>query len=228
MAVLWSGETIIGIFKERPNRFQAIVEIEGVLETVHVPNTGRMSGLLAPGTEVLLVRSNNSKRKHRFSLTLIRKQGQWVCVYSALANRVFEDGVQLGKVRGIDGTLQREVKIGESRIDFTFEGEFSTFIEVKCVTYEEDGVAMFPDAPTLRGRKHIGELIRATEEGKRGMVVFIIFMKGVTYFTPLEAVDPLFAEALKKAKQAGIELRAYDCTVNQEGIELNQAIPIRL
>lgn len=228
MAVSLPGEVVKGIFLERSNRFQAVVEIYGVREIVHVPNTGRMSGLLAPGIEVALVRSDNPKRKHPYSLTLVKKKEHWVCVYSALANRVFEDGIQTGKVRGIQGKVRREVKFGSSRIDFYVEGDPPTLIEVKCVTYEEDGIAMFPDAPTLRGQKHVGELIQATEEGMGGMIALVVFMDYVTHFTPYEAIDPVLGEQLRKAASAGIDLRAYVCSVNVNGIQLEREIPVLL
>ncbi|SDX48051.1 sugar fermentation stimulation protein A [Marininema mesophilum] len=228
MAVSLPGEVVQGIFLERPNRFQAVVEIQGIREIVHVPNTGRMSGLLAPGIEVALVRSDNPKRKHPYSLTLVKKKGTWVCVYSALANRVFEDGIQGGRVRGIQGEVRREVKFGASRMDFYMEGEPPTLIEVKCVTYEENGVAMFPDAPTQRGQKHVGELIQAVEEGMGGMIAFVAFMDYVNHFTPYDRIDPVLGEQLRKADSVGIDLRAYVCSINFDGIKLEQEIPVLL
>ncbi|MFC4076061.1 DNA/RNA nuclease SfsA [Salinithrix halophila] len=226
MAVPIPGEKVKGIFLHRPNRFQAVVEIDGRREVVHVPNTGRMNEMLHPGTEVVLSRSDNPKRKHPFSLTFVNKNNHWICIHSALANRVFEEAVLNGRVDWVSGKMRREVPYGASRMDFQVEGDPATLIEVKCVTYEEDGIAKFPDAPTLRGQKHIGELIRAAEEGYRGAVVLVVFMDFVTSFTPHDGIDPLLGAKLREAASKGIPVRAYTCSIRFDAIRLAREIPV--
>ncbi|PTX59109.1 sugar fermentation stimulation protein A [Melghirimyces profundicolus] len=228
MTVSMRGTPVSGIFLERPNRFQAVVELEGEREIVHVPNTGRMDEMLFPGTPVLLEKSENPKRKHPYSLKFVNKNGHWICIHSALANRVFEDAVRSGEIDWAEGELKREVTFGGSRVDFRVEGKPPTLVEVKCVTYEEDGVAMFPDAPTVRGQKHVDELIRAVEEGYRAAIVFVAFMDFVHRFTPHDKIDPVLGEKLRFARDRGVLLKAYACRLGWEEIRLDRELPIHL
>lgn len=229
MGVPIIGRKVKGIFIERPNRFEAIVELEGKKERVHVPNTGRMHEMLHPGTPVMVTESDNPKRKTRYSLQFVEKRGHWICVHSALANRVWEEAARSGGFDWVQGEIKREVSYGNSRMDFHISGEPPTLVEVKCATYEEDGVAMFPDAPTVRGQRHVKELIQAVEEGAyRGAIVFMVFMDFVTHFTPHTRIDPVLAEGLKKAEGAGIDIRAYTCKIDWDEIELDREIPVIL
>jgi sugar fermentation stimulation protein A len=226
MAVIIPGEKVEAVFIERPNRFQAVVRMDGEQEMVHVPNTGRMDEMLHPGVPVILERSDNPRRKHRYGLRFVRKNGHWICIHSALANAVFRDGVESGRIDGVRGPLQGEVKLGESRVDFCMNSDPRTWVEVKCVTYEENGVAMFPDAPTVRGQKHVDELIRAVETGDRAMIVFLAFMDFVHRFTPHAAIDPILAEKLRKARDSGIAIRAYRCIVDIHQLAVADEIPV--
>ncbi|WP_169713715.1 DNA/RNA nuclease SfsA [Paludifilum halophilum] len=223
-----AGKKVQGIFIDRPNRFEAIVEIDGQREVVHVPNTGRMHEMLLPGTEVVVEQSDNPRRKTQYSLKFVRKKGHWICIHSALANRVFEEAVQSGVLDGVKGELSREVAYGGSRMDFRIEGNPPTLVEVKCVTYEKEGLAMFPDAPTVRGQRHVDELIRAVEAGYRGMIVFVAFMDFVTRFTPHCGIDPILGAKLKEAAEKGITLRAFTCSIDFDEIALDREIPVCL
>ncbi|GGE07008.1 sugar fermentation stimulation protein [Marinithermofilum abyssi] len=228
MAVHIEGETVHAIFLERPNRFEAIVQIGEKMERVHVPNTGRMQEMLHPGVPVVLEKSDNPRRKNRFSLKWVNKNGHWICIHSAWANRVFEDAVERGWIDWVKGPLRREVKVGESRVDFLAETEPPLLIEVKCVTYEENGRAMFPDAPTLRGQKHLDELIRATQSGYRAAVALMIFMDFPTSFTPHDGIDPVWGEKLREAKKAGVGIRAYTCRIGLDTIQVKEEVPVVL
>ncbi|PTM57709.1 DNA/RNA nuclease SfsA [Desmospora activa] len=228
MAVIIPGEKVEAIFIDRPNRFQAVVEIDGERETVHVPNTGRMDEMLFPGTPVVLERSDNPKRKHRYGLRFVNKNGHWICIYSALANRVFRDGVESGQIKWVQGSLRGEVKYGESRMDFRVDGDPPTWVEVKCVTFEENGVAMFPDAPTTRGQKHVNELMHVVQSGDRGAIVFVAFMDFVHRFTPHTAIDPALARKLRQARDQGIRIDAYRCSIDFDAIEIVDEIPVDL
>ncbi|TDT61987.1 DNA/RNA nuclease SfsA [Fonticella tunisiensis] len=226
MSVKIEGEKIKGIFLERINRFEALVLVDGEAQRVHVPNTGRMKELLHKGVEVTLVKSNKPDRKTKYSMMFVNKNGHLICINSPLANRVFEDGIRSGKINWLKGDIKREVSFRDSRIDFFIDGEYKTFVEVKCGTYEENGTTMFPDAPTERGRKHIGELIKAVEDGYRAAVVIVAFMDYVKEFTPNYKIDREFGEKLKEAYDGGIDVRAYKCSISEDEIYILEEIKV--
>lgn len=220
------GEWKAGLFLERLNRFEALVKtIEGI-ELVHVPNTGRMTELLFPNTEVILLKSNNPKRKTGYSLFYVKKGDHLICINSILANSVFEDGINTSKIDWATGNIKREVIYHNSRIDFFIDGSEKTFVEVKCGTYEEDSIVMFPDAPTERGTKHIEELLKALKEGYRAAIVLIAFMDYATCFTPNYKIDPKFGKALKKASQEGLIVKAYSCNIEVGEISIKKELSI--
>jgi sugar fermentation stimulation protein A len=220
------GEWKPGIFLYRPNRFEALVNIDCGIELVHVPNTGRMSELLHEGTEVILLKSNNPNRKTRYTLFFVKKEGHLICINSVLANDIFEDAIKSSSIKWVTGNINREVVYHNSRIDFFIDGNEKTFIEIKCGTYEEKGVVMFPDAPTERGRKHIDELISAMNEGYRAAIVIIAFMDYVKEFTPNYKIDRLFGEKLKTAFDSGIVVKAYNCHIGLEDISIKDELKI--
>lgn len=226
MAVKIEGDKVRGIFIERPNRFEAIVNIDGNIERVHVPNTGRMSEMLFPGTEVILIKSNNPNRKTKYSLMFVYKDDHLICINSALANKVFEDALITGKIKWLDGKIRREVTYNNSRIDFFIDGEEKTFLEVKCATYEENKITMFPDAPTDRGRRHIEELIKAKKEGYGAAIVIIAFMDYVEEFTPNYKIDKAFGEKLKEAYDNEVTVKAYKCFISTDEIYINEEIKL--
>lgn len=216
-----------GIFLSRLNRFEALVKIEDKIELVHVPNTGRMSELLLDETVVILKKSNNTSRKTKFTLFFVLKGDHLICVNSVLANDVFEDAIKFGKIDWLKGTVKREVVYGNSRIDFFVDGEEKTFIEVKCGTYEENGIVMFPDAPTDRGRKHIDELMAAIDEGYRAAVVIIAFMDYTDHFMPNYKIDMKFGEKLKEAFNKGLIVKAYNCKIGLDEISVKEEMKIK-
>jgi sugar fermentation stimulation protein A len=224
MSVKIPGEKVKGIFIKRPNRFEAIVNINGEIEIAHVPNTGRMDEMLHEGVEVILIKSNNPNRKTKYSMMFINKNGNLVCINSALANKVFEDGIKSGKIDWVSGEVKREVTYSNSRFDFFIDGEKKTFVEVKCGTYEENGILMFPDAPTERGRRHLDELVKAKSEGFNAAVVIIGFMDYVREFTPNYKIDRAFGEKLREAYDKGIILKAYNCSIGLDEIYLKNNI----
>lgn len=181
------GKMIQGILDRKVNRFIAEVFINGVKEQVHIKNTGRLKELLLPGAEVLLELSNNPNRKTRFSLIAVFKNGNLVNIDSQAPNAVVFEAIKLGKLGEFGSVLKvkREVTYGDSRFDLYFEKEDEKgFIEVKGVTLENDGVAMFPDAPTARGTKHVLELVKAVEEGYTCAILFVVQLKGCRIFAP--------------------------------------------
>lgn len=218
-----------GIFLKRPNRFVAHVQVDGQKQICHVKNTGRLGELLIPGVKVLLEPAANPQRKTKYSLICVRKEEQWVNIDSQVPNKVAEEWIADGGLLEDVTLIQREKKYGNSRFDLYVETkEKKWFVEVKGVTLNMDGIAMFPDAPTERGKKHVEELVQCLKEGYGGAILFVIQMKGVTAFKPFEKRQPEFAEALRKADQAGVQIYAVDCLVDGESIQADQMIPVLL
>lgn len=224
MTVKIVGEKVNGIFINRINRFEAIVRVDGELELAHVANTGRMQEMLSEGVEVVLIKSTNPNRKTKYSMMFVKKNNNLICIKSALANDVFEDGIKTGKITWLNGKIRREVTYLNSRFDFLIEGQKRTFVEVKCGTYEEDGILKFPDAPTDRGRRHIDELIKAKNDGYDAAVVIIGFMDYVKEFTPNYKIDNRFGEKLKAAYESGVKFHVYNCFISEDELEIKEEI----
>ena len=206
-----------GIFLERPNRFIAMVEIDGEVQRVHVKNTGRCRELLIPGCRVYLEKSDVPGRKTAYDLVAVEKAAaegtRLINMDSMAPNRAAGEWLAAG-VLGDLQNLRAEVRAGESRFDFAAEENGRrVYIEVKGCTLEENGVARFPDAPTERGLKHVRELARLAKEGCRCIVLIVIQMKGVHLFRPNWATHPEFGHALLAARDAGVEIVAVDCNV---------------
>ena len=219
--------TVKGIFKNRPNRFIANVIINGKEETVHVKNTGRCKELLIEGVTVILEKSNNTNRKTKYSLISVYKDEKLINMDSQSPNSVFAEALIDGKIEQIGSVdfLKREVKYNNSRFDIYYEkNNKKGFIEVKGVTLEENGVVMFPDAPTERGTKHILELIEAKKEGYDVGIAFVVQMKDVKYFTPNKERDKKFYDALYKAYKEGVNIYVYDCIVTENSITLDKKV----
>ena len=219
----------VGRFIERPNRFIAYIDIDGAKETVHVKNTGRCAELLKPGATVYVQKSDNPERKTQWDLIGVEKGNRLVNMDSQIPNAVVKEWLEEGNLFNLPLKIQPETTYSKSRFDLYVEaGNRKVFIEVKGVTLEENGVARFPDAPTERGVKHVEELIKALKDGYESYIIFVIQMNGVRYFTPNIDTHPEFAEALRKAKKAGVKILAYDCDVKEDEIRLNSSIPVVL
>lgn len=221
--------TVRGIFRDRPNRFIAHVETGGILETVHVKNTGRCRELLIPGAEVILETSDNPARRTKYDLICVNKSGRWINMDSQVPNQVAADWILNGRLFPEKISLKREKTYGNSRFDIYVESEYrKAFIEVKGVTLEEAGIVRFPDAPTARGVKHLEELIRAHEDGYEVYLFLVIQMKAVKYFEPNWKTHPEFGNTLKRAADAGVKILAYDCVVTEDSIEICDPVPVNL
>ena len=219
-------------FIERPNRFIARVRIDGRMEEVHVKNTGRCRELLAKGCTVYLEKSDNPARRTEYDLVAVEKvrsgkDNLLVNMDSQIPNAAVEEWLRRGELFSADAVIKREYTYGASRFDFCIEdnGRIS-FLEVKGVTLEYDGVAFFPDAPTERGLKHINELIKAHREGFGAYVLFVIQMKDIYEFRPNDVTHKAFGDALRRAQLEGVELLAYDCIVTPESIAIDK--PVRI
>lgn len=221
-----------GIFLKRPNRFIAEVLIDGKEETVHVKNTGRCRELLLPGVKVLLEDCrNNPNRKTKYSLIAVWKEDILVNMDSQVPNAVVYNALLENRIpdMGKINKLKREVSFENSRFDLYFETDGKKgFIEVKGVTLEDHHIAKFPDAPTLRGTKHVLEMIKAVDEGYMGILFFLIQMKGPEEFRLNWEMDPTFSEAVRFASENGVKVLAYDSVVSDDSIEIGKPININL
>ena len=226
------GQRVVdGIFLERPNRYLARVEVAGREVLAHVPDPGRLPGLMVPGRRARLIYNPGPKRKTDYTLALIRHGSIWVSVYPVFANKLVGEALAEKKLSFLSGyeNFSAEVKAGESRIDFKLEYPgHSALVEVKSVSHVENSVGKFPDAPTERGRKHLRELIALKKAGSRAIVLFISQRIDTKSVTSNDAIDPEFGEWLRKARQAGVELYACNCKVTASAISINREVAVVL
>ena len=226
------------VFLARPNRFAARVELDGREETVHVKNTGRCRELLLPGCTVYLEGSANPLRKTKYDLVAVEKvrPGQpplLVNMDAQAPNRVFGEWMAAGRGTALGlprpALLRPETTWGNSRFDFYWESsEGKGFVEVKGCTLEDNGLALFPDAPTLRGVKHLRELIACRRAGYEAAVCFVVQMAGMTAFSPNDGTHPEFGAALREAYRAGVLVLAVECAVTPDSLVMAGPVPVKL
>jgi len=223
---------IIGDFVKRPNRFLAQVNVDGNDVMAHVPNTSRLSELTIPGTKVAVSFHDDEKRKTKYSLRMMEKNGAWFSIDSQLPNDLVEEALRNNIVKTAENAnrIEREKTFGNSRFDFRLEdknGE-TLYIEVKGVTLEVDSEGHFPGAPTTRGVKHLNELAAAVSNGHRGVVIFVLQFNGATAMRPNWELDPLFSQTLLEVSNKGVEVLAYACDVTLEEITVVRQVPVIL
>ncbi len=220
---------VTGTFISRPNRFIAMVDISGTIERCHVKNTGRCRELLVPGAEVYLSVPDNQGRSTKYDLIAVKKGDRLINMDSQIPNAAAAEGLRRIPMFSGVSRIRREYTYGDSRIDiYAEDGENRYLVEVKGVTLEDNGVVRFPDAPTERGVKHIRELIGSMGDGYVPCLLFVIQMDDVLYFEPNRATDPEFADALKEASDAGVNILAYTCTVTPDSMVLKDPVEVRL
>lgn len=219
---------VSGVFRSRPNRFIAHVEIGGEMQVVHVKNTGRCRELLVPGCRVWCQRADNPARKTQYDLIAVEKGTRLINMDSQAPNRAAGEWLASGGLGEIDN-LRPETTHGDSRFDFSFTRAGNPcFLEVKGVTLEADGVCAFPDAPTQRGAKHLRGLAEAARQGHGAYVLFVIQMEDVKYLHPNDRTDPAFGTALREAAQHGVQVLAVQCRVTPESMEITEFVPVEL
>ncbi|MCQ2406536.1 MAG: DNA/RNA nuclease SfsA, partial [Oscillospiraceae bacterium] len=209
---------------------------EGREETVHVKNTGRCKELLTPGARVFLddFTFKPGKRKLLYDLIAVYKGDLLINMDSYAPNRAAGEALADGRIvlPGMNGRLfiRPETKYGDSRFDFFVRDEDGKegFVEVKGVTLENDGVVSFPDAPTERGVKHLGELIKAHSEGYACYILFVIQMKGMKYFRPNDETHRAFGDALRNAAGRGVMVLAYECEIARDSMDITTPLEVRL
>ena len=217
-----------GIFRNRPNRFIAHVEIDGKEQVVHVKNTGRCRELLVPGAMVWCQRSDNPARKTQYDLITVRKGQRLINMDSQAPNAAAREWLESGGLGNIDN-LRQETVYRDSRFDFSFTREGRTcFLEVKGVTLEENGVCAFPDAPTQRGAKHLRGLAEAARQGYGAYVLFVIQMADVKYLHPNDRTDPDFGAALREAAAQGVKVLAVRCQISEDEMYISGSVPVHL
>lgn len=217
-----------GVFHNRPNRFIAHIEIAGKEEICHVKNTGRCRELLPKGASVWCEKSDNPTRKTAYDLIAVQKGTQLINMDSQAPNAAAKEWLEHGGLGKIDN-LRPESRQGASRFDLSFTKDgVPCFLEVKGVTLETDGVCAFPDAPTIRGTKHLQELTQLAREGYGAYILFVIQMTDVKYLHPNDTTDPEFGKALREAAAAGVNVLAMDCAVTPESMALKSPVAIQL
>lgn len=220
-------------FIRRPNRFQAYVYLNDEELMVHVPNTGRCKEILTVGSTVLLREESNPLRKTPYDLIAGYKGDKLISIDSHIPNRVVEEALREKKVEKLItyDIIQREKTFGSSRFDFKLTNTLENqeyYLEVKGVTLEKEGIAMFPDAPTERGARHLRELVDVVKAGMGAGVLFLIQIEGIESFRPHDEMDKAFGEALRYAHSNGVEVYAYNCIVTENTITLNNRVQVIL
>ena len=217
------------VFLRRNNRFTAEVTLRGRMETVHVKNTGRLRELLLPGARAFLQRAENPARRTAWDLIAVAAGETVVNVDSQLPNALAEEWVRGGGLFPAPSLVRREVTRGDSRFDLYAEhGGRRAFIEVKGVTLVRGGRALFPDAPTERGVKHLRGLNRCAAEGDEAWVLFVIQRADAVAFAPNAETDPAFAEALRAAVAGGVRAVALTCAVTPDSVSIAGEVPVEL
>lgn len=219
---------------KRYKRFLADIQLpDGEVVIAHCPNPGSMLRCAPDNAPVWLTKSDNPKRKLKYTWELVKAHGSYVCVNTQHANNVVADALHDGVVDELNGfdELKREVKYGErSRIDFLLTtGDDKTYVEVKSVTMSMGKqVTAFPDSVTARGTRHLQELMAMVDEGHRAVMLFCCARADTKLVRPAHEIDPVYASTLREAADAGVELLAYRCDVSTRGMWLRERVPIEL
>lgn len=219
------------VFINRPNRFIAEVLIDGVPTRVHVKNTGRCLELLTPGAAVYLEKSANPDRKTAYDLIAVKKGDLLINMDSQAPNKVVSEWLADGGLFPSPSLIQPEKRNGNSRLDFYVEyenGARKVFIEVKGCTLEENGTALFPDAPTERGVKHIRHLAELAGQGYEACLIIVIQMNRVRDFRPNDRTHAAFGAALREAAASGVKVLAFSCQVTPDSLSIDQPVPVKL
>lgn len=247
--ILWTSNTIYiciplkfdhplieGRLIKRYKRFLADIELpDGEIITAHCPNTGSMLGCAEPGSTVWLSRAKNLDRKYPLTWEILKNSsGTLIGINTSLSNRLVKEAIENGLISGLSGydTIRTEVRFGNenSRVDLLLEsreGKPDCYIEVKNVTASvTNGIAVFPDAVSARGTKHLRELISVAENGERAVLCYCVQRGDVKSVQPADQIDPLYGNTLRMAISHGVEVIAYFAEISPKSIILKQAIPV--
>jgi sugar fermentation stimulation protein A len=223
-----------GLLIRRYQRFLADVELaDGSIVTAHCPNSGSMKGCALPGSPVLLSISDKAGRRLKYTWEMVKREGNWVGINTGLPNRLVREGIENGVVSELQGytSIRPEVRYGEekSRIDLLLEGPAGLcYVEVKNVTLVEGNMALFPDAVTTRGQKHLRELMEVVRKGHRGVIFFVVQRGDGEAVAPADAIDPEYGRLLRLAAANGVEVLAYRASVSPDEVMLTHRLPVIL
>jgi len=225
----FDNKLIPGLLIKRYKRFFVDVRVNNQILTVHCPNTGSMHGLLDQGNKVWISKSNNPKRKLKYTLEIIEVKKTKVGINTHSTNKIVHDALQNNLIKEFNNNMdiKPETKFGaNTRFDFLVSSKkYQSFIEVKNVTLSRKrNLAEFPDAETSRGLKHIGELIKASKKKFKVYILFVIQRNDCNSFSIAKDIDPNYANALSKAVKNNLKILCYDCKFSPKGIKLNRQI----
>lgn len=217
------------LFVNRINRFTANIEIDGKIELCHVKNTGRLKELLVNGATCFVEENDKAGRKTKYSLIAVQKGECVVNIDSQAPNKVFYEWVKDGCFCDEVTLIKPEKTFGNSRFDCYIETKKRRiFVEVKGVTLEKCGTALFPDAPTERGVKHLRELCECVKQGYEAYIIFVVQMKGVESFSPNRETHAEFADALCECREGGVNILCVDCEVTPDTLKISRKIDVKL
>jgi len=230
--VKFQQELVHGTLIKRYKRFLADVKLDDGSEVIaHCTNSGSMKSCLENGAEVYLSPVNDPKRKTKFTWEMIKINGDWVGINTGNPNKLAFEAISAGEIPGLTGyaTVKREVKFNDSRFDVFAENDHEKcFVEVKNVTLKDGKYALFPDAVTTRGLKHLKTLIEVKKQGMRAVMLYIVQRSDVEIFAPAREIDPDYSIMLKKAVEAGVEVIPMQAKVSPEKIELVNKLPFEI
>jgi sugar fermentation stimulation protein A len=222
-----------GVFIARENRFRARLRLAGEEVAAHVPNSGRLTELLSPDHPMLLAEARSPHRVTDYDLLMVSLPHTLVSIDARLPNKLFHEAIEDGALLEFRrySVAQREVVYGDSRLDFLLRADGARrpcLVEVKSVTLVQEGMGRFPDAVTQRGARHLNELRRASLDGNRAAVVFVIQRPDAEAFTPHDESDPRFGEVLREVACDGVEVYAYACSVSRSEVVIRKRVPVLL
>jgi sugar fermentation stimulation protein A len=220
-------------FLDRPNRFLAVVDLQGERVEAHLPDPGRLKELLTPGTEVWVRPATGDNRKTRFTLAIVKApSGELVSVVTTLPNLLVREALEAKRIAELSNwdVVTAEYTWGRSRFDFLLgtDADRRLLLEVKSVTLVEGDRASFPDAVTVRGARHVRELTDALDAGYEAAVLFVVQRSDANSVTATRAIDSRFADALAEAADSGVRLIGYRCEVSLEEARITEPIPVKV
>ncbi len=230
MSALNLGETKQAVFLRRPNRFLAELELDGERISAYLPDPGRLEELLFPGNKALVREAVKKKRLTHWDMVAVDSEAGWVNVDSHINNEIFAECLEQGKLKEFRGysSWRANFRYGESVLDFFLEGRRNCLVEVKGCTLVRNKVALFPDAPTSRGVRHLKELERAAIRGWRACLVVVVKREDAQAFTSNDLTDPAFGETLRRVHSRGVEIYAYLAPMRGNEIAILGPVPVDL
>ena len=233
MRMIFKNKLVPARLIKRYKRFLAdVVLTDGSTITVYCPNTGSMRSCSTPGSRVLISNSNNTKRKYLYTLEMIDVGTGWIGINTSLTNSIVADAIGQGVIEELQDVdaIHREVKTSaHTRLDLMVEKDNrKVFIEIKNCSLVEGRIAMFPDALTARGTKHLLELAELVRQGNEGMIFYLVQRMDADLFKPAAHIDPLYAETLQKVHRQGVRIAVYQAKADESGIEVTRKLPFSL